>query len=670
MSKNKDLRSQRRPKHKPFIKINGDSHSVNIETLIQTAKLTEFEGFEDVTWDSSIWTIDKGRLVELSGRNKEKVEIEFKFPPGLGAEIISSDWQNYIKSLFRLRFHRSNQCLSNQRNFIASVSYVAFYAIKRGQKLDTLTSETLNEACRSIAKDYASTTAYNMHKAVAEFASYCDVNMLSRTVFDYKYSGMKRPEGTGGVSGQRLDDPEVAETSNEKLIPEEVYKILGELYKNVPKNHKYRFFILILVLIACLGRRISEITLIPDQELQFENGKAFLMYFKRKASEGDTYTPIRPLYIPTAVVPIIGPVIEELRVMCKGPRLTAVKMLETGTADIDFLKDISPNKRLYINDLEILGISGTNLGINGWIRKKGYAQEDETRITKQGKVKNAFYTTLEGVIAYCKRDFSRVFNDVIHKDQTGKKYYLKDLMLVKYLGMSSGAAAKWIATLCTHSMMTTFLRSLPALAEKYASKYLTVEFTSHHFRHTMNTLLDEGGLTDLLQTEWFGRTNANDTKAYQHTSREKRALMLRADLREGRLGGAIAEQYAYVPVNKQEAFMKARITAVHDVGTGVCVHSFSQTSCPKHLQCTAKCDDYTWIKNDSEKIEEVKKQYAITYQTKMLAEAKLISSKPGRSSSWLEHLHKKLETLLKQLNDFNIFDFDPIEYMKGLNLEK
>ncbi len=135
-------------------------------------------------------------------------------------------------------------------------------------------------------------------------------------------------------------------------------------------------------------------------------------------------------------------------------------------------------------------------------------------------------------------------------------------------------------------MFTTFLRYFPALAAEYASSSIEVDFTSHHFRHTLNTLLDEGGLSDLLQTEWFGRTNPRDTKAYQHTSREKRALMLREDIKKGLVGGQLAEQIKVVPVEVQDAILKARIQAVHDVGTGICIHNFSQT--PASAICSVR----------------------------------------------------------------------------------
>lgn len=195
-----------------------------------------------------------------------------------------------------------------------------------------------------------------------------------------------------------------------------------------------------------------------------------------------------------------------------------------------------------------------------------------------------------------------------HIDQNGKEYYLKDLLLVRHRGLSSGAYTCWIATMCTGSMMTTFLRYFHNLAAQYASSTSENNFNSHHFRHTLNTLLDEGGLSDLLQTEWFGRKNPRDTKAYQHTSREKRALMLREDIKNGHVGGQIVDKLKSIPITVQDAFLKARVNAVHDVGAGICVHNFVQTPCERHLQCSADCKDYVWVKDDKGRVDDLKRQ--------------------------------------------------------------
>ncbi|MDR8357299.1 integrase, partial [Acinetobacter baumannii] len=84
-----------------------------------------------------------------------------------------------------------------------------------------------------------------------------------------------------------------------------VFRVIGELYLNVPKDHKYRFYVLMLTLLACTGRRFSEISLLPFQEVSLdEEQRAFIQYFPRKASRGDLFTPKRNLYLPSEVVPI------------------------------------------------------------------------------------------------------------------------------------------------------------------------------------------------------------------------------------------------------------------------------------------------------------------------------------------------------------------------------
>ena len=143
-----------------------------------------------------------------------------------------------------------------------------------------------------------------------------------------------------------------------------------------------------------------------------------------------------------------------------------------------------------------------------------------------------------------------------------------------------------------------FLRYFPTLAAVYASSCIKGDFTSHHFRHTINTLLNEGGLSDLLQTEWFGRIIPGDTKACQHTSREKRAFILHDDIKKGMVGDQLAEQIKVVPVNVRDAILKARIQVVHNVGTGICIHNFSQAPCERDRLCSADSKDYMWAKDN------------------------------------------------------------------------
>lgn len=662
-----DKRSQRKASVLQFLSNLDLDRLKNSASLVQQAKSLTFEGFDMALWDNAEWIITEGRLTKITGKNVSKVALNFHYALPLDRGSLEAEWADLVKALIVLRFHRHNQSASNQRNFIAAVSYVACEMVDRGLRLFQLTPEILDLACKKLTKDYSDGVAYNMHKAIGEFAAHCDANVLCNVLLDYKFSGMKRPVNTGGVGHKRLDDQETLLTENDKLIDPKVFKVIGELYLNVPKDHKYRFYVLVLSLMAMLGRRFSEIATIPNQEVSRDDqGRAFLKYFPRKASKGDVFTPMRNLYLPTETVAIVEPVIVELNQLCSAARKTATEMQMNRGPDLFFLVDYSDDKRFYKSDLENLGISATTLDINGWIRVNGFTFTNEEKLTSQGKLPNYpfRFTTKLGIIAFCNKDFNPSSIVPIHIDQKGQKYYLKDLLLVRHLGLSSGAYAHWISTQLTHAMFSTFLRYFPQLAAEYASSAIEVDFTSHHFRHTLNTLLDEGGLSDLLQTEWFGRSNPRDTKAYQHTSREKKALMLRADIKAGLVGGRISEQVKKLPIDLKDAFLAARIHAVHDVGPGMCTHNFSQTQCERHLQCSADCNDYVWVKGDVGRKEELKREYAITFVARLTAEERAKSKKPGKSVDWMVHSDKKLSVLSKQMADYQIEPFDPIAYLE------
>lgn len=658
-----DGRSNRKAKIVPFLDHLARDRNENLKFLINKAKLMKLEVFESVVWEDPEWQVNAGRLVKLTGRNTKSASFGFSLSPKLGSAPLNGCWELVAKALFVLRFHRKHQSAPNQRSFITAIGYVSYASEQLGQELVGLTPEALDNASGLISKHYSETTAYNLHKHVAEFAAHCDSNGLCRVLLQYKYAKMKRPASTGGINHKRLDDPGILETKSDKLVDPTVFRVIGELYLNVPQDHKYRFYILMLTLLACTGRRFSEISLLPIQQSSLDkDGNAFIEYFSRKVSRGDVFTPKRRLYLPSEVSSIVGDVLTEITEATTEARATARYMAENGKADTRFLDNISSDQKLFKVDLVQLGIPKNVIDATGWCAKNAEVFS-EINSSVGVNTRPVLFTYRKSIEAYCQKDFIPSTAQPIHIDQFGKEYYLGDLLFVRFQGLSSGTYSRWIATKCTHAMLTTFLRYFPALAAEYASSSIEVDFTSHHFRHTLNTLLDEGGLSDLLQTEWFGRTNPRDTKAYQHTSREKRALILREDIKKGLVGGQLAEQIKVAPVEVQDAILKARIQAVHDVGTGICIHNFSQTPCERHLQCSADCKDYVWAKDDKGRLDEQKRQYALTSLARKNAEKQLNSTKPKKSADWLAHNHKKLKILASQLADNGLEHFDPEQYL-------
>lgn len=658
----------RKSKVIPFLPSLQVDRQANFNSLIAKAKLLKLDGFELIQLDDEVWTITRGRLLQQSGRNSLSVTINFSYSPKLGGERIGGDWEQLAKALFLLRLHSKQQNLSNQRGFIAAVGYIAYFANQRKVSIYNITREDLDRACNKISKDYSESAAYNYHKLVAEFTGHLDVNGLCKNFLNYKYSKQKRPDSANAVGTKRLDDPDTLIT-NEKVLTPVVFKVLGQLYQNVPKDHKYRFYILLLTFFACTGRRFSELSLLPNQECQTDkDGVAYLEYFPRKFSKGNSFTPKRKLFVPSQTLVILKDVISEIRALTEKCRESALEMHRCQTVDTRFLKNCP--EKIYKEDLKELNINPKILDSGSRLNKDGFVFRDHAKLTAAGQkpLHPICYTTREGLKLYCEYNFNPKSLSPIHIDQFGKKYFLHDLMFLRYYTMSSGKSeAYWLPVECTHSMLTTFLRYIDDLVAQYGGLEDIPEFTTHDFRHTLNTMLDEGGLSDLLQTEWFGRSDPKDTKAYQHTSPEKKALMIREQLKNGEAKGILAEQIFNLPINIQDAVLAARVQAVHDVGTGLCIHNFSQLPCERHLQCSAECKDYVWVKDDKQRLDEQKRILAITVQAQEAVQQQKQSNRVKKSLDWELHNNKKINVLSKQLKDNGVIEFDPKAYLGELS---
>ncbi|MCP1443153.1 site-specific recombinase XerD [Pseudomonas sp. GGS8] len=631
----------------------------NLSLLVEKAQMLGMLGFESIVWDEPKWKFTAGPMTILSAKRSGSPSIYFRHAPNIGEQPMEGDWAAVAKSLFCLRAHRSNQKISNQQMFVTAISYISHCVGGTSRPLSRLMPEDLDSACRLISGDYQESTAYNLHKAINEFAAHCDANQLCNVRFEYKYSGLKRPANAGGVAQKRLDAPEnLEQTSGDRLINLEVFELIGLLYQHVPSNHKYRMYILMLVLLACIGRRFSEIATLPLQEVGSDSeGRKYLRFFLMKTSKGDNSHPIDRTWLPTDAVSIVEDVIAELTDITRAARSTAQEMRITGGPDLRWIAPFAEDHRFYIADLDALGFTFNVLRPAGWLTKNGLTFPDPDKLTVQGirPAKPSRFTTKQALMSYCKSMFDPRLNDPVRIAASGQVYYQEDLFFVRYAGMSSGGVSVCVVAPVTHSMFTTFIRDhLEPLASEYGGSNVKPDFSSHDFRHTINTLLNDGGMSDYVQTKWFGRKYANDTKAYQHTSREKRALIYQEKIREGKIGGAVADNYIQLPVEYKEAYLKAKITGVHELGTGMCTRNLSQSPCPNHLECHAKCSDFSWEKDDDGKKAGVVRAFEIEVVQYENAITKSQSNRPGESHQWLAHSQKKIETLTAMLVDLQM----------------
>lgn len=639
--------------------------ATNLALLVSKAQMLDMLGFENIVWGAPSWIFTAGPMTLLSAKRSGSPGIYFRHAPKIGAHPLEGDWESAAKSLFCLRAHRSNQKISNHQSFVTAISYISQCVGGNNRLLSRMMPEDLDDACRLISEHYQESTAYNLHKAINEFAAHCDANQLCNVRFEYKYSGLKRPANAGGVSQTRLDAPQnLEQTSGDRIIDLEVFELIGMLYQNVPTGHKYRMYVLMLVMLACIGRRFSEIATLPVQVVGVDaEGRRYLGYFLMKTSKGDNAHPIEKVWLPTDAVSIVEDVVSELTDITQAARSTAKVMRATGGPDLRWIEPYAEDHRFYIADLEALGFSFNVLRPTGWLTTNGHTFPDPDKLTSQGRrpANPSRFTTKQGLIAYCRSTFDPRLNDPVRIATMNKTYYQENLFFIRYQGMSSGAVSVCVVTTVTHSMFATFLRDhLESLAATHCDNSMKPNFSSHNFRHTINTLLNDGGMSDFVQTKWFGRKYANDTKAYQHTSREKRALIYQEKIREGMIGGVVADNYMKLPVEHKEAYLKAKITGVHELGTGMCTRNLSQSPCPNHLECHAKCSDFSWEKDNDDKKAGIVRAFEIEVVQYENAMTKSQSNRQGESHQWMAHSQKKIETLTSMLSDFEM-DADAIK---------
>lgn len=125
-----------------------------------------------------------------------------------------------------------------------------------------------------------------------------------------------------------------------------------------------------------------------------------------------------------------------------------------------------------------------------------------------------------------------------------------------------------------------------------------IELTTHMIRHWLVTEASGGGANDALLARWQNRRHVEDLNAYKHLTTEHRVEALRRALHEGTLGGEIAEVYFNLAEDHRDAFLDAQVQHVHVTDVGLCIHDFSLSPCPHHLNCLKGCSDFVTDRSD------------------------------------------------------------------------
>lgn len=593
-------------------------------------------------WDQTCWTLCP-ELFSLTGKHTQSVSLNFSTPPCLGSQALSDSWADAARALFIVREREQHKSISSHRTFVKVFGFIMVAA--RGRALEQLTPAILDDASRTIELHSTKNEAYKQHNLVCEIARRCSQSGLCRTdVSDYAFHGRSRPMSWGGMSGRKLDAPDVLEERSSRILAESTFKVLGELFTNVPRSHSYRVYLLIITVLVCLGRRLSEVMLLPRQPLVERPSGYYFTHLKLKGATGSQQYSLEVIPVMTEVVPLLKAVLAELEETSAEMQACAEEMCLKRGPDLRFLSEIALDQKLFKSQLLSMGMPSAILS-NSWFTKNN-------RVKVEGSPQAGAYVLRSDIEDYCWSHYQdRMTRPLFIAG--GQSYYIKDMLLLKWLGTSSGHYVRWIVDTCSAAMFDKFRKQLDKLCVEFGSAQLTHTFTSHDFRHTMNDALDRGGLSDIMQTAYFLRKNPVDTKAYQHTSPEKKALEIREKVLLGEIGGKLAERTMRLPVDRRESFVTSQVRAVHDLGpTGMCFHNWGAGPCERHLECHGddECDQLGWVVKPAEPDNIYRELMQQAAHNLIQLEIGFAMFSTLDTTNWEKHLCLKINLLLMRAN--------------------
>jgi hypothetical protein len=180
--------------------------------------------------------------------------------------------------------------------------------------------------------------------------------------------------------------------------------------------------------------------------------------------------------------------------------------------------------------------------------------------------------------------------------------------------------------------------------------------TSHQFRHFLNTMAQEGCMSEMEIARWMGRANLAHNAAYDHVNPLVRAKRIRERVLKGQARGPIAEAVASIrdPARREE-FVASSHHAAHVTDLGLCVHPWDAMPWTEFGGCET-CSELRIVKGDKQARDRTSKTLGQTERLIDLAASEADDGTYG-ADNWLEAQRTSAEGLRRVMavhDDSNI----------------
>ena len=617
-------------------------------------RMMQLNPFRICNWDDICW---RSRAALRSSAGKEE-QIWFTRDfvvrsTQANARPFRNAYGNLVRAIVCAReFGRKHpRAVSDHMVTVRAFRYL--YKVSEGRTehpvdLKRLDFDAAAEACRR----EAASSAYRVGCRLQEIARIMDREYLASTRLNW-VNPIPRDALSGGSKTSRIS-MDFFDRRASKLPSDEVLDALAEISNRVDLRPEDLLRQRAVELLICGGFRCNELLMLPRDvwveepavdrsgtPLANDHGVPVQRCGLRYIPEKGGHTVAQVKWLPSALVDVARRAVDDILRITAPFALVAVYQAQNpeGTLLQEAWHELDDDSLLSMSDVaDLVGLSGAD-------RSSGLS------FVRLARIPIVTVEHLKGqVLRVRKRDLEaqlrrRSLPPTISYG-SGRTCNLHDrlfLIGVNFIG-SQRSLLNGTVTLLTQGQLAYYLRdrggdwSIFTRLGYRDQAGGTLRVTTHQFRHWLNTLAHEGGLSQIEISRWMGRRRVAGNAAYDHQTGFELADRIRGRLSSGEVHGPVGTTVRRIrePVRREE-FVRSMIASAHVTDIGMCIRDLSALPCDHHRSCMT-CTDHLIEKGNTAQRTRAETLLSESQQILALAEDECADESYG-ASNWVEY-HK------------------------------
>lgn len=617
-------------------------------------RMMQLNPFGICNWDDICW---RSRAALRSSAGKEE-QIWFTRDfvvrsTQANARPFRNAYGNLVRAIVCAReFGRKHpRAVSDHMVTVRAFRYL--YKVSEGRTEHPVDLKRLDfDAAAETCRREAASSAYRVGCRLQEIARIIDREYLASTRLNW-VNPIPRDALSGGSKTSRIS-MDFFDRRASKLPSDEVLDALAEISNRVDLRPQDLLRQRAVELLICGGFRCNELLMLPRDvwveepavdrsgtPLANDHGVPILRCGLRYIPEKGGHTVAQVKWLPSALVDVARRAVDDILRITAPFALVAVYQAQNseGTLLQEAWHELDGDSLLSMSDVsDLVGLSGAN-GSSGlsFVRLARiptvtveHLKQQVLRVRKRDVEAQLRRRSLPPTISY----------------GSGRTCNLHDrlfLIGVNFIG-SQRSLLNGTVTLLTQGQLAYYLRdrggdwSIFTRLGYRDQAGGALRVTTHQFRHWLNTLAHEGGLSQIEISRWMGRRRVAENAAYDHQTGFELADRIRGRLGRGEVQGPVGTTVQRIrePVRREE-FVRSMIASAHVTDIGMCIRDLSALPCDHHRSCMT-CTDHLIEKGNTAQRTRAESLLSESQQILVLAEDECADESYG-ASNWVEY-HK------------------------------